>query len=177
MSRQELPLFTPLDFTFLVATTVDEADNFVQTLTASTVAPANVFGFDVELTSSRAVRLVQVASLEQAYVFDISLIGSSLLNFVENRDYIKIGVEILGDARTLPGASMRSGGELSRLHRTIDHSGALLSLPFASSVALSTLSERWIGRSLDKSLQKADWSRPLQTEHYTYLYYPPDYRV
>lgn len=62
---------------------------------------------------------------------------------------------------------MRSGGELSRLHRTIDHSGALLSLPFASSVALSTLSERWIGRSLDKSLQKVDWSQPLQTEHYT----------
>lgn len=75
MSRQELPLFTAVEFTFLVATTVVEADKFVQTLTASAAAPANVFGFDVELTPCRAVRLVQIASREQAYVFDISLIG------------------------------------------------------------------------------------------------------
>lgn len=68
---------------------------------------------------------------------------------------------------------MRSGGELSRLHRTIDHSGALLSLPFASSVALTTLSERWIGRTLDKTLQKYDWSQALQSAHYTCKYSEP----
>ncbi|KDQ22052.1 hypothetical protein PLEOSDRAFT_169994 [Pleurotus ostreatus PC15] len=61
MSRQELPLFTAAEFTFLVASTVVEADQFVQTLTTSAAAPANVFGFDVELTPSRAV-LVQIAS-------------------------------------------------------------------------------------------------------------------
>lgn len=62
---------------------------------------------------------------------------------------------------------MRSGGDLSRLHRTIDHLGAHLGLHFASSVALASLSEQWIGRTLDKTLQKFDWSQDLQTHHYT----------
>ncbi|KAF7426727.1 hypothetical protein PC9H_009181 [Pleurotus ostreatus] len=171
MSSQKFPPFTSADFTFVVASTIAEADSFMQAITTSTVATDTIFGFDVELTPTRAVRLIQIATRTQAYVFDITLIGTfptSLLDFVANAKYTKIGVDILGDAKTLPQASMRSGGDLSRLHRTIDHLGAHLGLHFASSVALASLSEQWIGRTLDKTLQKFDWSQDLQTHHYTY---------
>ncbi|KAF9492995.1 ribonuclease H-like protein [Pleurotus eryngii] len=171
MSTQKLPPFTPEQFTFIVASTVTEADAHIQTLMNSNANSDNVFGFNVELTPTKAVCLIQITSCKQAVVLDIALIGlfpTSLLEFVANANYIKIGVDILGDARTLPDITMCSGGELSHLHCMIDHSGAELGLPFSSSIALASLSEHWLGKTLDKTLQKYDWSQALQTTHYVY---------
>ncbi|KAF4590595.1 3'-5' exonuclease [Pleurotus pulmonarius] len=171
MSLPKYPPFTLKDFTFVVATTADEADCAMDQLMTSAVSSDNVYGFDIEFTPTKAVRLIQVASRTLVVVFDIALIGAlpaCLMTFVANPTYTKIGVDILGDGRTLPHSSMRSGGELSRLHRTIDHSGAIIGLNFANCVALATLSERWLRETLDKTLQKYDWSQSLQRVHYTY---------
>ncbi|KDQ22531.1 hypothetical protein PLEOSDRAFT_1109641 [Pleurotus ostreatus PC15] len=171
MPSHTYPPFTLEDFTFVVATTVDEADHGMRQLMTSAASSDNVFGFDIELTPAKAVRLIQVASRTHVVVFDIALIGTlpvCLSKFVANPTNTKIGVDILGDARALPESYMRSGGELSRLHRTIDHSGAIVGINFANCVALATLSEHWINRSLDKTLQKYDWSQALRTDHYTY---------
>lgn len=79
MSSQKFPPFTSADFTFVVASTIAEADSFMQAITTSTVATDTIFGFDVELTPTRAVRLIQIATRTQAYVFDITLIGSKYI--------------------------------------------------------------------------------------------------
>lgn len=62
---------------------------------------------------------------------------------------------------------LRGGGELSRLHRLFDLSGAKLDLPFSSCVALDTLAEKWLGLRLDKSMQNGkEWDGPLTPRHY-----------
>ncbi|KAF9489940.1 hypothetical protein BDN71DRAFT_1435035 [Pleurotus eryngii] len=116
MSSPKLPPFTSEKSTFIVASTIIKAVNFVQTLTTSTAAPTNVFRFNVKLMPSRAVRLVQITLHEQVYIFYIFLIGYKL-----------------------PSTFMCSGGKLSHLHHTIDHFSAKLGLNFASSVALTSL--------------------------------------
>lgn len=75
MSPPKYPPFTLEDFTFVVATTADEADRGMDQLMTSAASSDNVFGFDIELTPTKAVRTIQVASRTHVIVFDIALIG------------------------------------------------------------------------------------------------------
>lgn len=74
-----------------------------------------------------------------------------------------------GDARILyrtNAVTLRGGGELSRLHRIHDMSGALVNVPFKQNVALATLTSVWLDVELDKSLQNSDWGSQLTIDQY-----------
>lgn len=76
-----------------------------------------------------------------------------------------------GDAKSLlhsDEVELAGAGELSRLHRMSDLSGAISGIPFTSCVALNTLSQAWLRRGLNKDLQPAhEWIGKLSNEHYT----------
>ncbi|KAF9487625.1 ribonuclease H-like protein [Pleurotus eryngii] len=169
---QQLPSFTPLPL--LLASGVKNADEIVDKLGDEAVSN-NFFGFDLEITTCKRVRLVQIATRQQAYIFDIDLLGGfpkSLEIFLGNPAYIKLGVGVAGDAKVLKKVhkvELRGGGELSRLHRMFDMSGAKLDIAFSLCVALQTLTEKWLGMRLDKSLQTGkEWDGTLGDHHYNY---------
>ncbi|KDQ22051.1 hypothetical protein PLEOSDRAFT_169993 [Pleurotus ostreatus PC15] len=169
-----LPLFTIDPNSVVVATNVPLSEGYV----AKLIKDAQIcpfFGFDVELTPCKEVRLVQIASRNAAYVFDIDKISyfpDVLKSFLRNDKYVKIGVGVLGDAKALLDSDeveLAGAGELSRLHRMFDLTGALSGLHFSSCVALDTLAKVWLSRGLDKALQPAhEWVGELSVEHYTY---------
>lgn len=69
-----VPLFIP--FPIISANGVQHADEIVNKLVDDTNSSV-FFGFDLEITSSKRVRLVQIATRHQAYIFDIELLGGS----------------------------------------------------------------------------------------------------
>ncbi|KDQ22043.1 hypothetical protein PLEOSDRAFT_1110157 [Pleurotus ostreatus PC15] len=132
------------------------------------------FGFDIEHASDHRVRLVQLATPLHVYVFDLFAIGefpAALQDFLKDANLVKMGVDTYGDARILyrsNAVTLRGGGELSRLHRIHDMSGALANVPFKQNVALATLTSVWLDLELDKSLQNSDWGSQLTINQYRY---------
>ncbi|KAF4565767.1 hypothetical protein EYR36_002345 [Pleurotus pulmonarius] len=159
-----------------ILTVVDHADDVagavLQLQNAAQVSP--YFGFDLEHTANLHVRLVQLATAHRVYVFDIVAIGGdfpdALSVFLQDPTIIKMGVDVYGEfnSPSIDKVKICGGGELSRLHRIHDMSGALVNIPFKQTVALATLASAWLGVTLDKTLQDSDWSSTLSTSQYRY---------
>ncbi|KDQ22530.1 hypothetical protein PLEOSDRAFT_163433 [Pleurotus ostreatus PC15] len=166
-----LPLFTIDPNSVLLATNVALTEAYVKQLIQE-AHTCSFFGLAVELMPCTQVRLVQIASGNAVYVFDINRIThfpDTLKSFLRNEAYVKLGVGVLGAAKALhtDEVELASAGELSRLHRMSDLSGAISGIPFASCVAMNTLTKTWLRRSLNKDLQPAhQWIGKLRDEHY-----------
>ncbi|KAG9220233.1 hypothetical protein CCMSSC00406_0009554 [Pleurotus cornucopiae] len=177
-----LPLFTINPTSVAVATNVKLSEAYVaQLIKDAKTCP--FFGFDVESMPSRQVRLVQIASRKTVYVFDINKIDgvsniphicAAYIEYVPqaSQRLSSPSCETIRDAKALMHSDeveLAGAGELSRLHRMFDLSGATSGLQFSSCVALETLSKVWLGRGLNKDFQPAqEWNGELSDEHYTY---------
>ncbi|KAG5219891.1 hypothetical protein IMY05_C4730000100 [Salix suchowensis] len=71
-----LPLYTVAPDTIIVSTDVASTDCIIAKLVEE-AALKNFFGFDLEIMLSKHVRLVQIATHERAYIFDIDLLGDA----------------------------------------------------------------------------------------------------
>jgi len=122
-------------------------------------------GFDTESRPSFTrgvaypVSLVQVATAEVAYLFQLVKIGfpDELVRFLANPRVQKIGVGIANDISKLK--------QLRRFHPAgfVDL-GRLAAAKGIVQVGARALVARYLGSRLIKSSQRTDWSKPLLTE-------------
>lgn len=69
-----LPLYTITPDAIIISTDVVSTDHIIAKLVEE-AALNNFFGFNLEITLSKHVQLVQIATHERAYIFDINLLG------------------------------------------------------------------------------------------------------
>ncbi|KAG5222779.1 hypothetical protein IMY05_C2125000300 [Salix suchowensis] len=110
-TKAPLTLFTLDAYRLIIAEDLDFADDCIrQLIEDSQTSP--FFGFDIELKTSGAVRLIQLASRNCVYVFEIDKLGAmlcaphilitfaripgSLSSFLSNQAYVKMGVGVIG---------------------------------------------------------------------------------
>ncbi|KDQ24180.1 hypothetical protein PLEOSDRAFT_1086465 [Pleurotus ostreatus PC15] len=176
-SKPTVPSFESYDLyrsEILVYDTEDTINAAVDDLVA-TARPGLPFGIAIAVAITGRVRVISIATLRAVSVFDVTRVATfpdALRAFLGEVDYVKIGVDVYDCARALyrtHAVRLRGAGEISRLHRVFDSSGAAKGVPFGDSISLKHACEVWLNLTIEDDQYADNALSPVGLVDYHYF--------